>query len=177
VIAHSLDEQQFPCHVLGPPPVARKLLNLSGSDGFREGEPMENTSWMILATVSGLAIAVLILVGALRLADSARKGNRRFKWMSRRPGAVRGFAARSVKSVAVPSPDGAYAEPADVLATRSMSKSEKVQLLEQWRCDVLQLQAATNEGLAGNGNSDARLLSRIDRALAALGTKPRHRGL
>jgi hypothetical protein len=97
--------------------------------------------------------------------------------MSRRPGAVRGFAARSVKSVAVPSPDGAYAEPADVLATRSMSKSEKVQLLEQWRYDVLQLQAATNEGLAGNGNSDARLLSRIDRALAALGTKPRHRGL
>ena len=126
---------------------------------------MEEMSWMMLATVSGLAIAILVLVGALRFADAARKGNRRFKWMSRLNRSDRAGPAP------VPSPDGAYTEPADVLTAHGISNREKMRLLEQWRYDVVQVQVGANEGLTGegSGSADASLLSRIDRALATLG--------
>jgi hypothetical protein len=36
---------------------------------------------------------------------------------------------------------------------------------------------ANNEGLEGNASSDAPMLARIGRALAALGAEPKHRGV
>ena len=38
---------------------------------------------MTVWTLLGVAIALLVLLGALALVDAARKGNRQFKWVSR----------------------------------------------------------------------------------------------
>jgi hypothetical protein len=40
----------------------------------------QNTWVFVLLSVGGLALAILIFVTAYRLVESARKGNKMFKW-------------------------------------------------------------------------------------------------
>ena len=67
---------------------------------------------------------------------------------------------------ALASPASVFAEPADVVEISSLSRSQKLAVLEQWERDARALAVAEEEGLTGGKES---MLGRVRGAIAALG--------
>jgi hypothetical protein len=61
---------------------------------------------------------------------------------------------------------GKYETPADILRDESVSRDEKVRMLEQWRDDKKAYMRASDEGM--KGSERAYLLQEIKKALASL---------
>jgi hypothetical protein len=61
---------------------------------------------------------------------------------------------------------GKYDTPDDILSDDSLSKDEKISLLESWRDDKEAYMRAAEEGMQGSSRSEA--LQMIERALIAL---------
>ncbi len=63
-------------------------------------------------------------------------------------------------------PAGTFAAPMEVVERRDLTRSQKLQLLEQWEREARALAVAEEEGMTGGEES---MLSRVRRAIAALG--------
>jgi len=63
-------------------------------------------------------------------------------------------------------PAGTFAEPMEIVERRDLTRSQKLQLLEQWEREARALAVAEEEGMTGGEES---MLSRVRRAIAALG--------
>jgi hypothetical protein len=63
-------------------------------------------------------------------------------------------------------PASVFAEPADVLKAQSLSRRQKLALLEQWEREARSLAVAEEEGMTGDTES---MLRRVRRAIAELG--------
>jgi hypothetical protein len=61
---------------------------------------------------------------------------------------------------------GRYETPADLLQDESLSRDEKIEMLESWRNDKHASMRASSEGMPGSSRSE--LLRTIRRALLAL---------
>ena len=59
-------------------------------------------------------------------------------------------------------PAAVYHYPKDVLVDESLTKEQKLQILEQWKIDAIELMVAEEENMAGDGPS---MLSRVNRAI------------
>ena len=53
---------------------------------------------------------------------------------------------------------GKYESPAELLRHESLSKAEKIEMLEQWSEDEMALKRATEEGMEGGVRSDLKLV-------------------
>jgi hypothetical protein len=65
---------------------------------------------------------------------------------------------------------GKYETPADLLQDDSLSRDEKIEMLESWRDDKEAYMRASEEGMPGSSRSN--LLRAIERALHALRENP-----
>lgn len=61
---------------------------------------------------------------------------------------------------------GKYRSPAELLRDESLSRDEKVKMLEQWRDDKKAYMRASEEGMEGDDRPE--ILSEIKEALASL---------
>lgn len=64
---------------------------------------------------------------------------------------------------------GKYESPADLLRDESLSKAEKIEMLEQWSEDEMALKRAAGEGMEGGVRSDLKL---VQKALIELRDTP-----
>lgn len=65
---------------------------------------------------------------------------------------------------------GKYDSPADLLRDASLSRQEKIEMLESWRDDKEAFMRATEEGMHGDDRAD--LLRLIENALLSLQEHP-----
>lgn len=61
---------------------------------------------------------------------------------------------------------GKYETPADLMRDESVSREEKIRMLEQWRDDKKAYMRASDEGM--EGDDPAERLKQVKKALAAL---------
>ena len=68
---------------------------------------------------------------------------------------------------------GKYKTPTELMSDESLSRDEKIEMLEQWREDKEALMRASDEGMQGDFRSD--FLTKIQNALTSLkeGSPPR----
>ncbi len=64
-------------------------------------------------------------------------------------------------------PSAEFADPCEVLVARRLSADDKVRVLEQWRYDLVRLQAASDENLTGDADSGSKI-RKIDECLRQL---------
>lgn len=71
-------------------------------------------------------------------------------------------------------PERVFRDPARVLEHQEMSEEQKIRLLMNWRLDLLELERATEENMAGDDDtgSVAERLSKVNAALEELGARP-----
>ncbi len=69
-----------------------------------------------------------------------------------------------------PDPASRFGSPEALLADAGLSNGEKRRLLERWRFEAEALETATDEGMSGG---ESNLLTRVNRALAALPSSER----
>lgn len=61
---------------------------------------------------------------------------------------------------------GKYDSPEELINDQSLTREEKVKMLEDWRMDKKALMRASGEGMEGEDRAD--LLKRVKKALASL---------
>lgn len=61
---------------------------------------------------------------------------------------------------------GKYDSPEELINDQSLTREEKVRMLEDWRMDKKALMRASGEGMEGEDRAD--LLKRVKKALASL---------
>jgi hypothetical protein len=64
-------------------------------------------------------------------------------------------------------PSAAFADPCEILCQSRWSRDDKVRVLRQWRYDLVQLQVASGENLAGD-TTGAGHIRKIDECLRQL---------
>jgi hypothetical protein len=69
-------------------------------------------------------------------------------------------------SAALLNPAGQFKDPTEVLNNRSLSRAEKLKILQQWELDARQLSVAEEENMAGG---EENMVGRVSRAMLALG--------
>ena len=67
---------------------------------------------------------------------------------------------------ALVNPADHFADPTDVINNRSLSRTQKRQILRQWELDARQLSVAEEENMTGG---EASMVGRVSRAILALG--------
>lgn len=65
-------------------------------------------------------------------------------------------------------PSRIFRTPEAVVTDQRISSAEKIDILEQWRNEVLQRTVATEEGMSGSDGSEAVLLQRLTNAITAV---------
>src|SRR5262249_37718335 len=66
-----------------------------------------------------------------------------------------------------------FGDPAEVLRSSSLSRSQKLKILQQWELDARQLSVAEEENMAGGEES---MVGRVSRAILALGGEEHSEG-
>lgn len=66
-------------------------------------------------------------------------------------------------------PKSCFDEPHDVVADDSLSKDQKVKILQQWEYDARELSVAEEENMAAHSGDESNKLNRIQKALRELG--------
>jgi hypothetical protein len=66
---------------------------------------------------------------------------------------------------ALQDPAACFSQPQDILTDPSLSRAQRVRLLQRWEEDAKRLDIATNEGMAGDEES---MLQRVKQALLAI---------
>lgn len=71
-------------------------------------------------------------------------------------------------------PEREFREPRHLIEDQELSDTQKIQLLINWRLDLLELQRATEENMAGTNDSGevAERLKQVTDALEDLGASP-----
>jgi len=71
-------------------------------------------------------------------------------------------------------PERVFRDPQRVLEHQELSEEQKIRLLMNWRLDLLELERATEENMAGTDDAGnvAERLSRVNAALDELGARP-----
>lgn len=64
-------------------------------------------------------------------------------------------------------PSAVFDEPPDVIGHGGFDTDQKIRVLEQWRYDLVRLQAASDESLVGDGTAASRIRT-IDECLRQL---------
>jgi len=68
-------------------------------------------------------------------------------------------------------PKTCFDEPQDLLNDDSLSKEQKIKLLQQWEYDARQLSVAEEENMPSQTGEESNMLNRIQRALRELGVE------
>lgn len=64
-------------------------------------------------------------------------------------------------------PSATFSDPCEVLCQLRLSRDEKIRVLQQWRYDLVQLQAASAENLTGDSDPGSGI-QKIDECLRQL---------
>ena len=64
-------------------------------------------------------------------------------------------------------PSAEFADPCEVLVAKRLQAEDKIRVLEQWRYDLVRLQAASDENLTGDADSGSKI-RKIDECLRQL---------
>ncbi|OGO92641.1 MAG: hypothetical protein A3F10_00320 [Coxiella sp. RIFCSPHIGHO2_12_FULL_42_15] len=67
-------------------------------------------------------------------------------------------------------PQGVCENPKNVVTDASLTKAQKLEILEQWKQDAILLQIAEEENMAPSDPTSSTMLGRVERAILAIKT-------